>query len=107
MAEQSKLELVAIQQRATLLPNNYYNVESSNNYGPNHTRAKSDNTTPIQGKGTGVYMDSYNGGGSIDIYGSSTAIGSGRIGNITFNQYNTNNGYTHPNTSLNIGQISF
>lgn len=107
MAEQSKLELVAIQQRATLLPSNVYNSESSNNYGVNHTRAKSDSLTPVQGKGTGVYMDTYNGGGSIDVYGSSLYIGSGRIGNITFNQYNTNAGYTTPDTSANVGQITF
>lgn len=107
MANQSQLEIVAIQQRATLLPNNYYNSETSNNYSVTHTRAKSDNLTPIQGKGTGIYMDTYNGGGSIDVYGSSTLIGSGRIGNITFNQYNSNSGYQTPNTSGNIGQISF
>ncbi len=104
---QSKLEQIAIQQRASLLPFNYYNsADSNNNYSATHTRAISDDVTPVNGKGTGLYLDTANGGGSLDIYGIPQAAGSGRIGNITFNFYNQNNGYGHPDTSGNIGQVT-
>lgn len=108
MAVQTKLELIGIQQRTTQLTSNYYNdSDVSNHYGPMHTRARSDQETPEAGKGTGIYMDTYNGGGSIDIYGSLNAVGSGRVGNLTFNDYNQTNGYETPNTASNVGQIRF
>lgn len=104
---QSKLEQIAIAQRANLLPFNYYNsADSNNNYSATHTRALSDDLTPVNGKGTGVYLDTANGGGSLDIYGIAQAAGSGRIGNITFNFYNSGNGYTTPDMSGNIGQVT-
>jgi hypothetical protein len=105
MSVQSKLELIAIQQRNILLPVNNYNVGVSNNYSETHTRALSDQTTPINGKGTGVFLDTNNGGGSLDVNGVPQAAGSGRLANLAVNQYNQNNGYTHPNTSGNIGQV--
>lgn len=105
---QSRLEQIAIAQRNTLIPfNTYNNANNGNNYSAGHTRAKSDETTPVQGKGTGIYMDSQNGGGSIDVYGNGIATGSGRIGNLLFNQFNQNNGYSHPDTTGNVGQIHF
>lgn len=99
------LELIAIAQRNTIIPMNTYNSNSTQNYSSTHTRALSDNQTPVNGKGTGVYMDIFNGGSSIDINGAPNAAGSGRIGNTTFNQFNPNNVYTTPNTSANIGQV--
>ena len=48
---QSPLEAAAIAARATLLPiNTYNNASSTNEYSATHTRAISDNTTPIYGK---------------------------------------------------------
>lgn len=102
----NRLELAAIAQRNTLIPFNTYNFSSGQNYGSTHTRALSDNETPAYGKGTGSYLDTYNGGSSTDIYGAPNAIGSGRIGNTTFNQYSQGNGYTTPDMSGNIGQVT-
>ena len=71
------------------------------------TRALSDAETPVAGKGTGVFLDTYNGGGSLDINGNPAAAGSGRLQNVATNQYNGNNTYQHPDTSGNVGQFSF
>lgn len=104
----NKLEQAAIAARSTLIPINTYNSASdSNNYSATHTRALSDSETPVAGKGTGVFLDTNNGGGSMDIHGSPSAAGSGRLSNIGVNQYNGGNTYQHPDTSGNIGQITF
>lgn len=101
------LEQAAIQQRKQLLTNNYYNnFDINNNYSPTHTRAKSDDQTPIHGKGTGVPFDSENGGGYWDIYGHPNFAGSGRIGNLVTNDFNPDNPYRHPDTSGNEGQVT-
>lgn len=105
MSTQSKLELIAIAQRNVIIPFNTYNLEPTQNYQSTHTRALSDNATPNYGKGTGVYLDTTNGGSSIDVNGIAAAAGSGRLGNVAFNEYNQNNGYTAPDTSSNIGQV--
>lgn len=105
MAEQSELERIAIEQRNVLIPKNNYNVGVSNNYSALHTRALSDQTTPINGKGTGIFMDTDNGGGSLDIYGDPAIAGSGRLNSLLVNEYNKTNGYKTPNTSLNVGQV--
>jgi hypothetical protein len=104
----NKLEQAAIAARNTLLPTNTYNnADGSNNYTATHTRALSDSETPVAGKGTGVFLDTYNGGGSLDINGNPAAAGSGRIQNVAVNQYNGGNTYQHPDTSGNVGQFSF
>lgn len=104
----NKLEQAAIAARGALLPTNTYNnAADSNNYSATHTRALSDSETPVAGKGTGVFLDTYNGGGSLDINGNPAAAGSGRIKNVAVNQYNGNNTYQHPDTSGNVGQFSF
>jgi hypothetical protein len=105
MAEQSKLEQIAIEQRNSLLPKNYYNVETGSNYTSRHTRALSDQITPVNGKGTGIFLDTNNGGGDLDINGSPQSVGSGRLKNLAVNQFNKENGYEHPDTSLNVGQV--
>jgi hypothetical protein len=100
------LEEAAIAARQQLLTNNTFNNHDiNNNYSATHTNAKSDDTTPINGKGTGVPFDSANGGGYHDIYGHPNFAGSGRIANTVINQYNDNNSYTHPDTSSNEGQV--
>jgi hypothetical protein len=105
MAEQSDLEKIAIDVRNTLKAKNTYNDGDGKKYKAGHTRALSDDETPVHGKGTGVYMDTYNGGGDLDINGSPEVVGSGRIKNKALNEYNEDKGYTKPDTSGNVGQI--
>lgn len=102
----NKLEQAAIAARNSLITSNTYNDDnSSNNYSATHTRAISDQATPVNGKGTGVFLDTNNGGGSLDLNGSPSAAGSGRLQNLSVNQYNGSNEYGHPDTSNNIGQV--
>ena len=108
----NRLEAAAIATRSTLIAiNNYDNVDQSNNYTATHTRALSDATTPVNGKGTGVFLDTYNGGGSLDVYGTAQWAGSGRIAAIANNGstwgYTPSTYYTAPDTSLNQGQVAF
>jgi len=103
---QSKLEEAAIAARKTLITKNVYNdADVNNNYSAVHTRAKSDDVTPVNGKGTGVNFDSYNGGSSVDVFGNPNFAGSGRIANLATNQYDNLNEYTTPDTTGNIGQV--
>jgi hypothetical protein len=115
---QSPLEVAAIAARNSLLPQNTYNnFASANNYGATHTRAVSDTTTPIYGKGSGNFLDitNYGGvGGDWDVNGNQgNSMGSGRNPNITLNAATWGYGptqvsgenYTHPDTSGNIGQV--
>lgn len=102
----NKLEEIAIAAREQLLNRNVFNnFDKENNYSSEHTRAKSDEETPIHGKGTGIPFDSKNGGGSYDIYGHPNFAGSGRIGNTAINKYNEETGYKTPDTSGNVGQV--
>lgn len=104
----NKLEEVGLNKRNELLGSNIYNnSDYSNNYNANHTRALSDNETPNRGRGTGVFLDTYNGGNRIDREGSNEYIGSGRIQNLAQNEYNNENGYQTPDTSGNIGMVNF
>lgn len=104
----NKLEEAAIAARNALITSNTYKGDDdSNNYTATHTRALSDEETPVNGKGTGIFLDTYNGGGSMDINGSPNAAGSGRIQNVASNVYNKDKEYTHPDTSGNQGQVSF
>lgn len=104
----NKLEQAALAARANNVAfNTYKSDDDSNKYSATHTRALSDQQTPVNGKGTGVFLDTYNGGGSMDINGNPNAAGSGRLQNKAFNQYNENNQYQHPDTSANEGQFSF
>ena len=106
----NKLEEAAIAARNKLIAINFYdNVADSNNYSATHTRALADDLTPIHGKGTGIFLDTYNGGG--DINGNPTESGSGRLAAFANNGstwgYTPQETYQHPDTSGNIGQISF
>ena len=115
---QTPLEAAAIAARNTLWPINTYNSEdASNQYSATHTRAVSDQTTPVYGKGSGQYLDidNYGGvGGEYDINGNqSLYIGSGRVPAIATNGSLWGYGpvglglqnYTAPDTSANIGQV--
>ena len=117
MANQSKLESAAIIARKDNLVKNTYNSDSnSNEYSGTHTRAVSDSTTPIYGKGSGGFLDitNYGGvGGDLDINGMSSIPGSGRIPAFALNSSTWGYGptalgmqtYEHPDTGLNIGQV--
>ena len=106
---QSELEKIAIVQRAThLAANTFDSTAPANGYSETHTRALSDTITPDFGKGTGVSMDTTNGGSDIDINGNPLISKSGRVGNTVINQYNGTapaNGYQTPNTAANVGQV--
>ncbi len=111
---QSALEVAAIAARARLIPNNTYNnFAAANTYTATHTRALADSTTPVQGKGTGGFLDieNYNAGGDYDINGNAaTAIGSGRKAGITLNMstwgFGPGSNYVAPDTSANTGQVT-
>jgi len=115
---QSPLEAAAIIQRNTLLPiNTYNNAAVANEYTATHTRAISDSTTPIYGKGSGNFLDiqNYAGvGGDWDINGNQgNSVGSGRNPAFGLNGSTWGYGpaqigmqnYQHPNTSANKGQV--
>jgi hypothetical protein len=101
----SKLEEVAIAQRNILIAKNTYNVIPEQNYSPTHSRALSDNETPLRGKGTGIFLDTFNGGDDIDVNGNPNFAGSGRLQNQAVNVYNKDNPYDHPDTTGNVGQV--
>jgi hypothetical protein len=115
---QSKLEIAAIAARNKLLPQNTYNdAAAANEYTATHTRAVSDSTTPIYGKGSGGFLDieNYKGvGGDWDINGNQTnSIGSGRVPAMALNGSLWGYGptglgmqtYKAPNTAGNTGQV--
>jgi hypothetical protein len=115
---QSPLEAAAIIARNTLIPiNTYNNYAVANEYTATHTRALSDNTTPIYGKGSGQFLDidNYAGvGGDWDVNGNQlNSVGSGRNPQFALNGSTWGYGpaglgmtnYQHPNTSLNVGQV--
>ena len=115
---QNKLELAAIAARKALLPINTYNNDAvANEYTATHTRALSDQTTPIYGKGSGGFLDidNYKGvGGDLDINGNqANAVGSGRIPAFALNASTWGYGptalgmqnYAHPDTTGNKGQV--
>lgn len=105
---QSKLEQSAIDERKKeVVKNSYNDSDQANNYSPTHTKALSDQETPIKGKGTGTYLDTQNGGGQYDINGNPLHPGSGRVKNVAVNKYDSQNGYKAPDTSLNEGQVRF
>jgi len=108
----NKLEQAALATRESLIAiNNYNNEADANNYTATHTRALADSETPINGKGTGLFLDTYNGGGDLDVNGNPTYGGSGRLAAFANNGstwgYTPNNYYEHPDTSGNVGQVNF
>lgn len=107
----NKLEQAAIANRERLIAkNNYNNEDKANNYSATHTRAIADSKTPVYGKGTGIFLDTYNGGGDYDVNGNPSIAGSGRLAAFANNSskwgYGPQQYYKAPDTSLNKGQIS-
>jgi hypothetical protein len=106
----NKLEQAAIAARDRLVAkNNYNSSDDANNYGATHSRALSDLQTPMYGKGTGIFLDTYNGGGDFDINGNPSIAGTGRIAAFANNSstwgYGPSKYYVAPDTSLNQGQV--
>lgn len=80
---------------------NIYKKEAGTNYGSTHPNALanengSDDPTNIKGKGTGVLLDTFNGGGTEDINGALNQPGSGRIANLLTNKFSPQNTYKTP-----------
>ncbi len=103
MANRSKLDMLAEEARLKNITKNDYNgVADTNQYSATHTKALSDKETPVKGKGTGIYMDTYNGGGDYDINGNPNYAGSGRLAamanNISLWGYGSGSPYTAPDT---------
>ena len=108
----SNLELIGINERSGLITPNLYKqdwaVPSSlvDNYSVLHTRALSDTTTPIYGKGTGIFLDTTNGGGEYDINGNPAIIGSGRNNAISINTIQWSYGPITPYSVINTRALS-
>ena len=108
----SNLELIGINERSGLITPNLYKqdwtVPSSlvDNYSVLHTRALSDTTTPIYGKGTGIFLDTDNGGGEYDINGNINYIGSGRLNAIVINTAQWSYGPATPYSVTNTRALS-
>ena len=115
---QSPLEKAAIAARNSLIPINTYNNEApANEYTATHTRALSDASTPIYGKGSGDFLDIDNYakvGGEWDIHGNQgNSVGSGRNPAMALNGSTWGYGpqglgmqnYQHPDTESNKGQV--
>ena len=99
----SKLEELGNQYRKDNIIKNTYQNSEGNEYNAKHKNALSDGDN--KGKGTGVFLDTYNGGGVEDELGASNEPGSGRVGNIVKNQYSSEKPYSHPDTEENNGQF--
>ena len=103
MAEDSKLgKLAALARKKNITKNDFNGEADANNYTATHTKALSDRETPVKGKGTGVYLDTYNGGGDMDINGNPVYAGSGRNAAMANNTstwgYGPDSPYTAPDT---------
>jgi hypothetical protein len=102
----TKLEIIANEARMNLKVRNTFTGNSeSEQYSRTHTRAVSDEETPIRGKGTGKELDTRAGGDSYDINGHASVPGSGRNGNIRVNLYNENNQYQRPTMDGDFGDV--
>jgi len=89
-----KLGDIGKTERDKMIAKNSYQLNEETHYTPTHKNALGDGDK--KGKGTGNFMDTYNGGSIEDIEGSSVDSGSGRIANLKVNKYNEDNGYKAP-----------
>jgi len=102
MAKSKLDELATEYRKKNIVKNDYNGEDDANNYSSTHTKAMSDQQTPVKGKGTGVYMDTYNGGGDMDINGNPIYAGSGRLAAIANNTSKWGYGPTSPYTAPDI-----
>ena len=99
----SKLEELGNEFRKKNIVKNTYQNAQGNEYGTKHPNAKSDGDS--KGKGTGNFLDTYNGGSTLDELGSAEDPGSGRIGNIAKNKFSAEKPYRLPETDENNNQF--
>jgi hypothetical protein len=79
----SKLEQLADQYRVDNLKGNTYQKDEGKKYSPTHPNAL---TSEGKGKGTGEYLDTYNGGSETDIKGNPNISKTGREALIAENE---------------------
>lgn len=93
----SRLDEIAQERRRALTITNVYSNTTGNIYGvthPNATQAVGDRDPDnIRGKGTGQFLDTNNGGSSLDINGTPDFPNSGRVGTLFLNYYNRTRPY--------------
>ena len=99
----SKLEELGSEFRKKNIVKNTYQNAQGNEYGSKHPNAQSDGDS--KGKGTGNFLDTYNGGSTLDELGSPEDPGSGRIANIAKNQFSAEKPYRLPETNDNNNQF--
>ena len=80
----SKLEQLADEYRVENLKGNIYQKDEGKQYSDKHPNATSDGD--IKGKGTGEYLDTYNGGSETDIKGDANIAKTGRNALIAENE---------------------
>ena len=108
----TNLEIIGINERSGLVTPNLYKqnwatpINTTDNYSVLHTRALSDTTTPIYGKGTGIFLDTSNGGGDYDINGNINYAGSGRLNAISINTASWSYGPATPYSVINTRALS-
>ena len=108
----SNLEIIGKNERSILVTPNLYKQDwtapnnTTDNYSVLHTRALSDTTTPVYGKGTGVFLDTTNGGGEYDINGNPSILGSGRNNAIIINTSQWSYGPATPYSATNTRALS-
>ncbi len=106
------LTKVSDEQRDKFIGKNVFNGEDDKNgYGIDHTRAKADTETPVQGKNPvgAAYLQTtgIEAGGALDINGAPEVPKSGRKQNLAQNDFGTNKRYYYdvfPELSKNKGQ---
>ena len=93
-----RLTAIANKARLDLITKNIYQDATGKQYTsthPNATQAKGgiDDKSNQKGKGTGEYLDTSKGGGSLDVNGRIDVGTSGRNALLTLNRYSKDNPY--------------
>lgn len=93
-----KLSKIADEARNKLITLNIYQNQSGKKYSAQHPNATQkqggiDDVNNVKGKGTGVFLDTSNGGGKLDIEGRVDVIGSGRKRLLMLNKYTQDKKY--------------
>ena len=89
-----KLGDIGKAERDKMIAKNSYQIDEETHYSAKHKNALGDGDK--KGKGTGGFMDTYNGGSLEDVEGNAVDSGSGRIANLKVNKYTKNNEYKAP-----------
>jgi hypothetical protein len=93
-----ELTRYAEEYRRRLIIENGYNNTPGNVYGVNHPNATlavgANDPNNLRGRGTGVYLDTSNGGTSVDINGLPDYPNTGRIGTLFLNRFTPTNPYS-------------